>query len=98
MMRNSVQMGIMFNIIGTNEGIKADLVPLKREPDYQLAFERRIRREFLDQNGNSFVAWVAQPSDIIIGKLHAWNEGRSDKHPKDIYAMLVFDLSGSSGV
>jgi hypothetical protein len=98
MMRNSVQMGIMFNIIDTNEGIKADLVPLKREPDYQLAFDRRIRREFVDPAGNSFSAWVAQPTDIIIGKLNAWSEGRSDKHPKDIYAMLVFDLSGSSDV
>ncbi len=98
MMRNSVEMGIMFNIIDTNEGIKADLVPLKREPDYQLAFNRRVRREFVDPSGNSFSAWVAQPSDIIIGKLWAWNEGRSDKHPKDIYAMLVFDLSGSSDV
>jgi hypothetical protein len=98
MMRNSVQMGIMFNIIDTNEGIKADLVPLKREPDYQLAFERRVRREFVDPTGNSFSAWVAQPSDIIIGKLRAWDEGRSDKHPKDIYTMLIFDLSGSSDV
>ena len=98
MMRNSVQMGIMFNIIDTNEGIKADLVPLRREPDYKLAFERRVRREFVDPTGNSFSAWVAQPSDIIIGKLWAWNEGKSDKHPKDIYAMLVFDLSGSSNV
>lgn len=98
MIRNSVQMGIMFNIIDTNEGSKADLVPLKREPDYQLAFGRRIRREFVDPTGNSFSAWVAQPSDIIIGKLWAWDEGRSDKHPKDIYAMIVFDLSGSSDV
>lgn len=96
MMKNSVQMGIMFNLIDTNEGIKADLVPLKREPEYQLAFDRRIRREFVDPMGNSFSAWVAQPSDIIIGKLNAWNEGRSDKHPKDIYAMIVFDLSGAS--
>ena len=98
MMRNSVRLGIMFNIIDTNEGIKADLVPLKREPDYQLAFERRVRREFVDPTGNAFTAWVAQPSDIIIGKLWAWDEGRSDKHPKDIYAMLIFDLSGSSDV
>ncbi|NWF64071.1 MAG: hypothetical protein HXY38_07175 [Chloroflexi bacterium] len=96
MMKNSIQMGIMFNLIDTNEGIKADLVPLKREPEYQIAFDRRIRREFVDPSGNSFSAWVAQPSDIIIGKLNAWNEGRSDKHPKDIYAMIVFDLSGAS--
>jgi len=96
MMRNSIEMGIMFNIIDTNEGIKADLVPLKREPDYEIAFERRVLRNFVDPAGNSFSAWVAQPTDIIIGKLVAWNEGRSDKHPKDIRAMLVFDLSGSS--
>jgi hypothetical protein len=96
MMRNSVQMGIMFNIIDTNQGIKADLVPLKREPDYEIAFERRVRRNFVDPAGNAFSAWVAQPTDIIIGKLTAWKEGRSDKHPKDIRAMLVFDLSGSS--
>lgn len=96
MMRNSTEMGIMFNIIDTNEGIKADLVPLKREPDYEIAFERRVRRNFVDPAGNAFSAWVAQPTDIIIGKLTAWNEGRSDKHPKDIRAMLVFDLNGSS--
>ncbi len=98
MMRNSVQMGIMFNLIDTNEGIKADLVPLKREPEYQIAFERRVRRDFVDPAGNAFTAWVAQPSDIIIGKLHAWNEGRSNKHPKDIGDMLVFDLSGNSDI
>lgn len=96
MMRNSTQMGIMFNIIDTNEGIKADLVPLKREPDYEIAFKRRVRRNFVDPAGNAFTAWVAQPSDIIIGKLEAWNEGRSDKHPKDIYSMVVFDLSDLS--
>jgi len=98
MMRNSTQMGIMFNIIDTNEGIKADLVPLKREPEYRIAFERRIRRDFVDPLGNTFTAWVAQPADIIVGKLHAWNEGRSEKHPKDIYDMLVFDLSGNSDI
>jgi hypothetical protein len=95
-MRNSVQMGIMFNIIDTNEGIKADLVPLKRESEYQVAFSRRIRREFTDPAGNTFEAWVAQPTDIIIGKLRAWDEGRSNKHPNDIYSMLIFDLSGYS--
>ncbi len=96
MMRNSTQMGIMFNIIDTNEGIKADLVPLKREPDYEVAFNRRVRRNFVDPAGNAFTAWVAQPTDIIIGKLEAWHEGRSDKHPKDIYAMVVFDLNDLS--
>lgn len=96
MMRNPVQLEIMFNIIDTTEGIKADLVPLKRESDYQAAFERRVRREFTDPAGNTFKAWVAQPADIIIGKLRARDEGRSNKHPNDIYSMLIFDLSGYS--
>ena len=96
MMRNSTKMGIMFNIIDTGEGVKADLVPLRREPEYRLAFARRIRRQFTVPSGENFEAWVAQPADIIIGKLLAWNEGRSNKHPNDIYSMLVFDLSGFS--
>lgn len=96
MIRNSVEMGIMFNIIDSSEGYKADLVPLKREPDYQIAFNRRIRETFTDQNNEPFEAWVAQPTDIIIGKLQAWNEGRSNKHPDDIFAILFFCLRGYS--
>ena len=89
-------MGIMFNLIDTQEGVKADLVPINREPDYQVAFERRVRRTFTDAEGKSFDAWCAQPTDIIIGKLKAWTEGQSAKHPADIYSMLVFSLSGFS--
>lgn len=96
MMRNSIKMGIMFNLIDTEEGVKADLVPIKREPDYQIAFDRRVRRSFSDVEGNIFDAWCAQPTDIIIGKLRAWKEGQSAKHPSDIYSMLVFSLSGFS--
>mgnify|MGYP001084717101 CR=1 FL=1 len=99
MMRNSVKMGVMFNLIDTQQGSKADIVPLKREPEYLLAFERRIQREFKDFDGNTFTAWCAQPTDIIIGKLMAWTEGRSNKHPQDIYTMLTFffhDLSDQS--
>ena len=96
MIKNSVEMGIMFNIIDSSEGIKADLVPLKREPDYQMAFNRRIRETFTDENDKPFEAWVAQPTDIIIGKLQAWNEGRSNKHPDDIFAILYFCLRGLS--
>ncbi len=96
MMRNSTRMRIMFNIIDTEEGIKADLVPLTREPDYRIAFDRRVRQLFEDEEGNTFEAWCAQPTDIIIGKLKAWTEGRSEKHPLDIKAILVFTLSGFS--
>ncbi|MBM3144099.1 MAG: hypothetical protein FJ010_03835 [Chloroflexi bacterium] len=93
MMRNSTRLGIMFNLIDTEEGVKADLVPLKREPEYRLAFERRIRRAFVDPQGVKLEAWCARPEDIIVGKLQAWAEGESSKHPADISAILAFLLS-----
>lgn len=96
MMKNSIEMGIMFNLIDTEEGARADLVPLKREPEYQLAFDRRVKETFQSPSGEIFEAWVAQPTDIIIGKLHAWEEGRSDKHPQDIFSILFFCLRGYS--
>lgn len=90
MMRDSMARGIMFNIIDSAEGDKADLVPLTREPDYEVAFARRIRKEMADRMGNTFEAWCAHPTDIIIGKLRAWTEGRSAKHRSDIFDMLIF--------
>ena len=98
MMRNSTRMGIMFNLIDAELGVKADLIPLTREPGYRAAFSRRLRQSLQDETGQKFTAWYAQPTDIIIGKLKAWAEGRSAKHPNDIYAMLVFALSGLSHI
>lgn len=95
-MRSSTQMGIMFNIIDTTLGAKADLVPLSREPAYRRAFAQRIRRTFTDEDGAEFEAWCARPEDIIVGKLMAWQEGRSDKHPSDIREILAFALSDMS--
>jgi len=95
-MRNSMHLGIMFNIIDMNQGVKADLVPLSGSPGYREAFARRTRRTFQDESGNEFEAWCARPEDIILGKLMAWQEGRSAKHLADIREMLVFILSGLS--
>jgi hypothetical protein len=97
MMRNSVQMGIMFNIIDSSEAIKADLVPLKREPEYRVAFERRIRRQFSDGE-TKFEAWCARPEDIIVGKLQAWQEGQYSKHPTDIKSILLFMLGEETNI
>jgi hypothetical protein len=80
----------------TEQGAKADLVPLARELEYRQAFARRIKRAFQDEGGEQFEAWCARPEDIIIGKLRAWNEGHSAKHPADIRELLVFALSGLS--
>jgi hypothetical protein len=93
-MRSSIRLGIMFNIIDSSLGIKADLVPLSREPEYRQAFEQRVRCTVVDSAGNEFEIWCARPEDVIVGKLMAWQEGRSSKHPSDIYVVLNFMLSG----
>lgn len=90
MIRNSISMGIMFNIIDTDRGEKADLVPLGGTLDYLPAFERRVRQIVEVTGAEPFEVWCALPEDIIIGKLMAWTEGRSRKHETDIFDIMVF--------
>jgi hypothetical protein len=89
-MRDSVQMGIMFNIIDTERGEKADLIPLTMVSDYRSAFQNRIQQTIETPDQESFSVWCARPQDVILGKLMAWAEGHSFKHETDIYEMLVF--------
>ena len=89
-MRDSIQMGVMFNIIDTDRGEKADLVPLTMDSRYHLAFQRRMRQTVEIPGSDPFEVWCARPEDVIIGKLMAWAEGRSRKHETDIFEMMVF--------
>jgi hypothetical protein len=86
----------MFNIIDGSQGVKADLVPLSREPEYREAFRQRVRCIVVDPQGQEFEVWCARPEDIVVGKLMAWHEGRSAKHPADIAVVLAFTLGGYS--
>jgi hypothetical protein len=100
-MRDSIQMGIMFNIIDTDRGEKADLVPLTMDSRYHLAFQRRMRQMVEIPGSDPFEVWCARPEDVIVGKLMAWAEGHSRKHETDIFEMMVFhylevDLSRSA--
>jgi len=93
-MRDSIAKGIMFNIIDSSRGEKADLVPLTMAERYRQAFQRR-ERQIVDAPGlEPFEVWCARPEDVILGKLIAWQEGRSHKHEIDIYEMLVFHYLG----
>ena len=67
MIRNSIEMGIMFNIIDTERGEKADLVPLSGTLDYRHAFERRIRQLVEISGAEPFEIWCARPEDVIHG-------------------------------
>jgi len=88
-MRESIRLGIMFNIIDTAEGRKVDLIPLTMRPGYDWALQGRIRRDVPLPGQDVFQAWFARPEDVIVGKLMAWQEGRSFKHEQDIRDILV---------
>ncbi len=88
-MRNSIRLGVFFNIIDTTEGRKVDLIPLTMKPGYEWALRRRIRRAVPWSSGKTFEAWFARPEDVIVGKLMAWKEGHSFKHEQDIRDILV---------
>jgi hypothetical protein len=96
MIRNSIEMGIMFNIIDTDRGEKADLVPLSGTLSYEYAFENRVRKTVSITGTEPFEVWVARAEDVIIGKFKAWVEGRSRKHETDIYEMMVFHYLGEN--
>lgn len=92
-MRDSIRLGIKFNIIDTERGQKVDLVPLTMNPHYKNTLKNRQRQTFEDAEGNIFQAWCAPPEEIILGKLMAWREGRSYKHEQDIVDILRFIYS-----
>lgn len=93
-MRNAMQIGSSFNIIDSSRGEKADLFPLTMDLRYNSAFDNRIRRIVDLPNQEPFAVWAARPEDVIIGKLMAWNEGRSDRHTSDIFEMMLFHYLG----
>ncbi len=86
-MRDSIQLGIPFNIIDSSEGRKVDLIPLTMKPGYAFVLKNRIRRAIPAKE--TLEAWFAKPEDVIVGKLIAWKEGRSFKHEQDIRDILV---------
>ncbi len=93
-MRSSIQMGILFNIIDSSVGRKADLIPLTMKPGYDFALHNRIRRSLASTESESFQAWFAKPEDVIVGKLMAWNESRSYRHETDIRDILRAMMQG----
>ena len=93
-MRDSIRLGIMFNIIDTDRGEKADLIPITMVDRYRQAFQRRVRKPIEVPGMPPLEVWCARPEDVIVGKLMAWVEGRSRKHETDIYEMMVFHYLG----
>jgi hypothetical protein len=72
-----------FILIHHETGYKADIYLTGGDPLHAWAFERR---RLIDFDGTPI--WFAPPEYVIIRKLQFYREGRSDKHLRDIRAML----------
>jgi hypothetical protein len=79
-MHNSLRQGIMFNIIDSTRGEKADLMPVIRRPEYRHVLANRVRQPVVAPGAEPFDAWCARSEDVIIGKLKAWAEGGHRRH------------------
>ncbi len=89
-MRNAMEKGMTFNIIDGSRGEKVDLFPITMDERYRPALDHRLRRRLEPTGVEPFNVWVARPEDVVIGKLMAWQEGRSTRQSDDIYEMMLF--------
>jgi hypothetical protein len=82
--REAVVEHSQFNVIHPASGNKIDFMIPRNDAWGRTQLTRRIRRPILpDREG-----FVAAPEDVILGKLWYYHEGGSEKHLRDIAAML----------
>lgn len=84
--RNSLIRRYPFNVIHSSTGAKVDLVPLPNDPFTRLAFQRR---QPIQYGKSERVAHFVTPEDIVIAKLIAFQETKSDKHLRDAQGVLA---------
>ncbi len=76
-----------FNLIHHGTGLKADIYLTARDSLHRWGLANRRRIRF----GEGELA-VAPPEYVIVRKLEFWSEGGSEKHIRDIRAMLASEL------
>ncbi len=72
-----------FNVIQHSSNFKADFYLQGRDPLDAWAFERIVREKIGDDSFS-----LAPPEYVIIGKLEFYRIGGSDRHVRDIHAIL----------
>lgn len=77
-----------FNIIHRDTALRADVYLSGDDPLHAWAFERRVRIPLEDDAA----IWLAPPEYVLVRKLQYYEESGSDRHLRDISAML--EISG----
>ena len=82
--REAVQMPGQFNVIHPSSGNKIDFMIARDDAWGRSQLARRRRHPILADRET----FVAAPEDVILAKLQYYQEGQSEKHLRDIAAML----------
>lgn len=72
-----------FNIIHTSTALKADVYTIGADPLHRWAMDRRQTTTIDGQT-----VWLAPPEYVVLRKLQYFRDGGSDKHLRDVRAML----------
>jgi hypothetical protein len=81
--RAAAAKGGMFNIIHPESGLKIDVIVPKTEHDWA-QLQRVVRAPTIGSRVAAFVS----PEDVILKKMEAFEEGKSEKHLRDIAGIL----------
>jgi hypothetical protein len=82
--REAVATGGQFNVIHPTSGNKIDFMIARRDAWGRSQVGRRRQEQVLP----GCPGYVAAPEDVILSKLHYYQEGGSEKHLRDIAGML----------
>ena len=82
--REAVAMRSQFNVIHPKSGQKIDFMIVRDDAWGRSQMSRRHREEIVVGRPG----YTAAPEDVILAKLWYYHEGGSDKHLRDIAAML----------
>lgn len=77
-----------FNIIHRDTALRADVYLLGDDPLHAWAFERRVRIPL----EADVAIWLAPPEYVVVRKLQYYKESESDRHLRDVSAIL--EISG----
>jgi hypothetical protein len=73
-----------FNIIHRDTALRADVYLQGDDPLHAWAFERRVRIPLEEDTA----IWLAPPEYVVVRKLQYYQESGSDRHLRDVSAML----------
>jgi hypothetical protein len=73
-----------FKIIHRDTALRADVYLLGDDPLHAWAFERRVRIPLEEDTA----IWLAPPEYVLVRKLQYYQESGSDRHLRDVSAML----------